>query len=392
VRYTAEAIRASVELAQRYINDRKLPDKAIDVIDEVGAAQMLLPEGKRRKTITVKDVEAVVAKIARIPPKSVSRDDRLALQNLERDLKTMVFGQEKAIDALSSAIKLARAGLREPEKPIGSYLFSGPTGVGKTEVARQLARSLGIELIRFDMSEYMERHSVSRLLGAPPGYVGFDQGGLLTDAIDQHPHAVLLLDEIEKAHPDLFNVLLQVMDHGKLTDHNGKTVDFRNVILIMTTNAGASAMAKPAIGFGREGRTGEDTEAIERMFTPEFRNRLDATITFANLSPEIVAKVVDKFVMQLEAQLADRQVTIELTDAARAWLARTGYDPLYGARPLARVIQEHIKKPLAEELLFGRLEKGGIVRVDVVDDKLTFTYSTPPAPPEEPKLPALVES
>ena len=391
VRYTAEAIRAAVELAQRYINDRKLPDKAIDVIDEVGAAQMLLPEGKRRKTITVKDVEAVVAKIARIPPKSVSRDDRLALQNLERDLKTMVFGQEKAIDALSSAIKLARAGLREPEKPIGAYLFSGPTGVGKTEVARQLARSLGIELIRFDMSEYMERHSVSRLLGAPPGYVGFDQGGLLTDAIDQHPHAVLLLDEIEKAHPDLFNVLLQVMDHGKLTDHNGKTVDFRNVILIMTTNAGASQMAKPAIGFAREGRTGEDTEAIERMFSPEFRNRLDATITFANLSPEIVAKVVDKFVMQLEAQLADRQVTIELSDAARAWLARTGYDPLYGARPLARVIQEHIKKPLAEELLFGKLEKGGIVRVEVSEDKLRFTYPPPAAQPE-PKLPALVES
>jgi ATP-dependent Clp protease ATP-binding subunit ClpA len=392
VRYTAEAIRAAVELAQRYINDRKLPDKAIDVIDEVGAAQMLLPEGKRRKTIAVRDVEAVVAKIARIPPKSVSRDDRLALQNLERDLKTMVFGQEKPIDALSSAIKLARAGLREPEKPIGAYLFSGPTGVGKTEVARQLARSLGIELIRFDMSEYMERHTVSRLLGAPPGYVGFDQGGLLTDAIDQHPHAVLLLDEIEKAHPDLFNVLLQVMDHGKLTDHNGKTVDFRNVILIMTTNAGASQMAKPAIGFGREGRTGEDTEAIERMFSPEFRNRLDAVITFSTLLPEVVAKVVDKFVMQLEAQLADRQVTIELSDTARAWLARKGYDPLYGARPLSRVIQEYIKKPLAEELLFGRLEKGGIVRVDVVEEKLVFTYPTPPAPPEAPKLPALVET
>jgi ATP-dependent Clp protease ATP-binding subunit ClpA len=392
VRYTAEAIRAAVELAQRYINDRKLPDKAIDVIDEVGAAQMLLPEGKRRKTIAVKDVEAVVAKIARIPPKSVSRDDRLALQNLDRDLKTMVFGQEKPIDALSSAIKLARAGLREPEKPIGAYLFSGPTGVGKTEVARQLARSLGIELIRFDMSEYMERHTVSRLLGAPPGYVGFDQGGLLTDAIDQHPHAVLLLDEIEKAHPDLFNVLLQVMDHGKLTDHNGKTVDFRNVILIMTTNAGASQMAKPAIGFGREGRTGEDTEAIERMFSPEFRNRLDAVITFSTLVPEVVAKVVDKFVMQLEAQLADRQVTIELSDTARAWLARKGYDPLYGARPLSRVIQEYIKKPLAEELLFGRLEKGGIVQVDVAEDKLVFTYPKPPAPREEPKLPALVET
>ncbi len=390
VRYTMEAIRAAVELAQRYINDRKLPDKAIDVIDEVGAAQMLLPEGKRRKTIAVKDVEAVVAKIARIPPKSVSRDDRLALQNLERDLKTMVFGQDKAIDALASAIKLARAGLREPEKPIGSYLFSGPTGVGKTEVARQLARSLGIELVRFDMSEYMERHTVSRLLGAPPGYVGFDQGGLLTDAIDQHPHAVLLLDEIEKAHPDLFNILLQVMDHGKLTDHNGKTIDFRNVILIMTTNAGASQMAKAAIGFGRDQREGEDIEAIERMFSPEFRNRLDATIAFSNLAPETVSKVVDKFVMQLEAQLADRQVTIELTDAARAWLARKGYDPLYGARPLARIIQEYIKKPLAEELLFGKLEKGGVVRVDAGEDKLVFSYPTPSLP--SPKVPALVET
>jgi ATP-dependent Clp protease ATP-binding subunit ClpA len=391
VRYTAEAIRAAVELAERYINDRKLPDKAIDVIDEVGAAQMLLPEGKRRKTIAVKDVEAVVAKIARIPPKSVSRDDRLALQNLERDLKTMVFGQDKAIDALASAIKLARAGLREPEKPIGSYVFSGPTGVGKTEVARQLSRSLGIELIRFDMSEYMERHTVSRLLGAPPGYVGFDQGGLLTDAIDQHPHAVLLLDEIEKAHPDLFNILLQVMDHGKLTDHNGKTIDFRNVILIMTTNAGASQMAKAAIGFGREGRAGEDMEAIERMFSPEFRNRLDAIIAFSSLAPEIVAKVVDKFVMQLEGQLADRQVTIELTDGARGWLARKGYDPLYGARPLARIIQEYIKKPLAEELLFGKLEKGGLVRVDMSEDKLVFTYPTPPSGLPEPKVPALVE-
>ncbi len=393
VRYTAEAIRAAFELAARYINDRKLPDKAIDVIDEVGAAQMLLPEGKRKKTIGVKDVEIIVAKIARIPPKSVSTDDKQTLKNLERDLRTMVFGQDEASDALASAIKLARAGLREQEKPIGSYLFSGPTGVGKTEVARQLARSLAIELIRFDMSEYMERHTVSRLIGAPPGYVGFDQGGLLTDAIDQHPHAVLLLDEIEKAHPDLFNILLQVMDHGKLTDHNGKSVDFRNVILIMTTNAGAQEMAKTAIGFGREVRVGEDTEAINRMFSPEFRNRLDATIGFANLPPEVVARVVDKFIMQLEAQLADRQVTIELSDGARAWLARKGFDPLYGARPLARMIQEYVKKPLAEELLFGKLEKGGLVRVDVKDDKLTFSYPDPQLPPPgEPKLPVLVET
>ncbi|MGD0104618.1 MAG: ATP-dependent Clp protease ATP-binding subunit ClpA, partial [Rhodopila sp.] len=343
VRYTDEAIRAAVELSAKYIHDRKLPDKAIDVIDEVGASRMLLPEHKRRKTVTLRDVEEIVAKIARIPPKSVSADDKETLRNLERDLKSMVFGQDKAIDALAAAIKLARAGLREPEKPIGNYLFSGPTGVGKTEVARQLASTMGIELIRFDMSEYMERHSVSRLIGAPPGYVGFDQGGMLTDAIDQHPHCVLLLDEIEKAHPDLFNILLQVMDHGKLTDHNGKTVDFRNVILIMTTNAGASDMAKEAIGFGREVRTGEDEDAIKRLFTPEFRNRLDATITFAGLTPEIVGRVVEKFVMQLEAQLADRNVTIELSSAAKEWLAERGYDRLYGARPLGRVIQEHIK-------------------------------------------------
>ena len=323
VRYTNEAIRSAVELSARYIGDRKLPDKAIDIIDEVGAAQMLVPESRRKKTIQVKDVEAVVAKIARIPPKSVSRDDREVLLNLERDLRTMVFGQDKAIEALSSAIKLARAGLRDPEKPIGNYLFSGPTGVGKTEAARQLSMTLGIELIRFDMSEYMERHTVSRLIGAPPGYVGFDQGGLLTDAIDQHPHAVLLLDEIEKAHPDLFNILLQVMDHGKLTDHNGKTVDFRNVILIMTTNAGASDMAKPAIGFERAARVGEDMEAINRMFTPEFRNRLDSIIPFSALSPEVIGQVVDKFVIQLEAQLTDRGVSIELTDAARdGWVRR----------------------------------------------------------------------
>ncbi len=372
VRYTEEAIRGAVELSAKYIHDRKLPDKAIDVIDEVGASRMLQPEHKRRKTVTLRDVEEIVAKIARIPPKSVSADDKETLRNLERDLKSMVFGQDRAIEALSAAIKLSRAGLREPEKPIGNYLFSGPTGVGKTEVARQLASTLGIELTRFDMSEYMERHSISRLIGAPPGYVGFDQGGLLTDAIDQHPHTVLLLDEIEKAHPDLFNILLQVMDHGKLTDHNGKTVDFRNVILIMTTNAGASDMAREAIGFGRDVREGEDEDAIKRMFTPEFRNRLDAVIAFSGLTPEIVGRVVEKFVMQLEAQLADRNVTIELSSAAKEWLAERGYDRLYGARPLARVIQEHIKKALAEELLFGRLVKGGAVKVTLKDGKLDF--------------------
>ncbi|GBQ20434.1 Clp protease ATP-binding subunit ClpA [Acetobacter estunensis NRIC 0472] len=374
VRYTDEAIRAAVELSVKYIHDRKLPDKAIDIIDEAGASRMLLPESKRRKTITLRDVEEVISKIARIPPKTVSADDKEVLRTLERDLKNMVFGQNKAIEALSDAIKLSRAGLREPEKPIGNYLFSGPTGVGKTEVARQLANTLGIELIRFDMSEYMERHSVSRLLGAPPGYVGFDQGGLLTDAIDQHPHAVLLLDEIEKAHPDLFNVLLQVMDHGQLTDHNGKTVDFRNVILIMTTNAGAADLSKEAIGFGRDSREGEDEEAIKRLFTPEFRNRLDAIIPFSNLQPETVGRVVEKFVLQLEAQLADRNVTIEMTSAAKEWLAERGYDRLYGARPLARVIQDSIKKPLSEELLFGRLVKGGAVKISVKDGALAFDY------------------
>jgi ATP-dependent Clp protease ATP-binding subunit ClpA len=384
VRYTDDAIKSAVELSAKYIHDRKLPDKAIDVIDEVGASRMLLPENKRRKTVTVKDVEDIVAKIARIPPKSVSSDDKETLKNLERDLKAMVFGQDQAVTALSAAIKLARAGLRDPEKPIGNYLFSGPTGVGKTEVARQLARILGVEIKRFDMSEYMERHSVSRLIGAPPGYVGFDQGGLLTDAIDQNPHCVLLLDEIEKAHPDLFNILLQVMDHGKLTDHNGKTVDFRNVILIMTTNAGASDLAKAVIGFERDTRAGEDEDAIKRLFTPEFRNRLDAIIAFSNLTPEVVHRVVDKFVMQLEAQLADRNVTIELSDAARDWLATKGYDKLYGARPLARVIQEHIKKPLAEELLFGKLSKGGAVKVTLEGDTLAFDIAEA-APPALPK-------
>lgn len=372
VRYTEEAIRAAVELSAKYIHDRKLPDKAIDVIDEVGASRMLQPEGRRRKTVNLKDVEDIIARIARIPPKSISADDKEVLRSLERDLKGMVFGQDQAIDALSAAIKLARAGLRDVEKPIGNYLFSGPTGVGKTEVARQLATALGIELVRFDMSEYMERHSISRLLGAPPGYVGFDQGGLLTDAIDQHPHAVLLLDEIEKAHPDLYNVLLQVMDNGKLTDHNGKTVDFRNVILIMTTNAGASDMSKEAVGFGRQVREGEDEEAIKRLFTPEFRNRLDAIIPFAHLSPEIVGQVVEKFVLQLEAQLADRNVTIELSSAAKEWLAERGYDRLYGARPLGRVIQESIKKPLAEELLFGKLAKGGAVKIGLKNGELAF--------------------
>jgi ATP-dependent Clp protease ATP-binding subunit ClpA len=385
VRYTTDAVKASVELSAKYINDRKLPDKAIDVIDEVGASQMLVTEGKRKKTIGVKEIEEVIAKIARIPPKTVSKDDTEALRNLASELQAVVFGQDKAIEALAAAIKMARAGLREGEKPIGSYLFSGPTGVGKTEVARQLAKIMGIELVRFDMSEYMERHTVSRLIGAPPGYVGFDQGGLLTDAIDQHPHAVLLLDEIEKAHPDLFNLLLQVMDHGKLTDHNGKTIDFRSVILIMTTNAGAFEASKQAIGFGRGRREGEDEEAIKRLFTPEFRNRLDAVIQFAGLPPEIVALVVDKFILELENQLADRSVAIELTDEARTWIATKGYDDMYGARPLARFIQENVKKKLADELLFGRLAKGGTVLIKVKDNELDFEF-TPLDPATEKAL------
>lgn len=380
VRYTGDAIKTAVELSARYIHDRKLPDKAIDVIDEAGAAQHLLPESKRRKTISPKEIEAVVAKIARIPSKTVSKGDAETLRDLETSLKRVVFGQDPAIDALSSAIKLSRAGLREPEKPIGNYLFAGPTGVGKTEVAKQLADTLGVELLRFDMSEYMEKHAVSRLIGAPPGYVGFDQGGLLTDGVDQHPHCVLLLDEIEKAHPDVYNILLQVMDHGKLTDHNGRTVDFRNVILIMTTNAGAAEQAKSAIGFGRDRREGEDTAAIERTFSPEFRNRLDAVISFGALDKAVILQVVDKFVLQLEAQLMDRNVMIELSKPAAEWLADKGYDDRMGARPLARVIQEYIKKPLAEELLFGKLAKGGLVKVGMKDGKLDLIFEAPEKP------------
>ncbi len=390
VKYTNDAIRTAVDLSARYINDRKLPDKAIDVIDEAGAAQHLVAASKRRKSIGTKEIEAVVAKIARIPPKNVSKDDAAVLRDLETSLKRVVFGQDAAIEALSSAIKLARAGLREPEKPIGNYLFAGPTGVGKTEVAKQLADTLGVELIRFDMSEYMEKHAVSRLIGAPPGYVGFDQGGLLTDGVDQHPHCVLLLDEIEKAHPDVFNILLQVMDHGTLTDHNGRSVDFRNVVLIMTSNAGASELAKSAIGFGRDRREGEDTAAIERTFTPEFRNRLDAVISFGALPKEVIMQVVEKFVLQLEAQLMDRNVTIELTQPAAEWLADKGYDDKMGARPLARVIQEYIKKPLAEELLFGKLAKGGVVKVTVQDGKIDLQMNGPDTPRLSGKKPPLL--
>src|ERR1700680_2164618 len=396
LRYTNEAIKAAVELSARYIHDRKLPDKAIDVIDESGAAQMLLPESRRKRTIGLKEIEATVATMARIPPKTVSRDDAEVLSNLEATLRQVVYGQDRAIDALSASIKLARAGLREPEKPIGCYLFSGPTGVGKTEVAKQLAALLGVELLRFDMSEYMERHTVSRLIGAPPGYVGFDQGGLLTDGVDQHPHCVLLLDEIEKAHPDLYNVLLQIMDHGKLTDHNGKQVNFRNVILIMTTNAGAADLARQAFGFTRNKREGDDHEAINRQFAPEFRNRLDAIVSFAHLNADVIGMVVEKFVLQLEAQLADRDVTIELSEPAKAWLVQHGYDEQMGARPMARVIQEHIKKPLADEVLFGKLKGGGHVRVVLVKDeaatepdqeKIGFEYVEGPVTPKPEKLP-----
>ena len=372
IKYTHKALRAASELAARYINDRYLPDKAIDVIDEAGANQRLQPASKRKKTIGASDIEEIVAKIARIPPKQVSNTDKDTLRNLERDLKLVVFGQDNAIASLGTAIKMSRAGLGTEEKPIGSFLFAGPTGVGKTEVTRQLANVMGIELIRFDMSEYMERHTVSRLIGAPPGYVGFDQGGLLTDAILKHPHAVLLLDEIEKAHPDVFNLLLQVMDHGTLTDNNGRKADFRNVILVMTTNAGAELMDRTSIGFTQQDNSTDGMEAIKKMFSPEFRNRLDAIIQFQPLDQRTIEHVVDKFIIELEAQLESKNVTVEVDQAAKRWLAERGYDRKMGARPMARVIQENIKRPLAEELLFGRLANGGHIVVSVEDDQLSL--------------------
>ena len=401
ITYTDEAIEAAAELSAKYMTDRKLPDKAIDVIDEAGARQMLFAKDDRKSVIESGEIEEVVAKMARIPPKSVSKSDTERLAKLGEDLRRVVFGQDDAIDQLAAAIKLSRAGLREPEKPIGSYLFAGPTGVGKTEVAKQLARQLGVELTRFDMSEYMERHTVSRLIGAPPGYVGFDQGGLLTEAIDQHPHSVLLLDEIEKAHPEIFNILLQVMDNGQLTDTNGRKIDFRNVIIIMTTNAGAADAAKFAIGFAGGKKTDETDAAIRRMFSPEFRNRLDATIHFAGLSEAIINRIVEKFVLQLEVQLADRGVTFDLKSGAVRWLAECGFDEEMGARPLARVIQEHIKKPIADEILFGQLKDGGVVEVDIDKadkKKLAFTYIPDESNPKDlddggdgANVPALVE-
>jgi ATP-dependent Clp protease ATP-binding subunit ClpA len=394
VEYTPDAIKSAAELSAKHMTDRKLPDKAIDVIDEAGARQMLFAPNLRKKVIDAEDIEEIIAKMARIPPKSVSKSDTERLRNLGEDLRRVVFGQDAAIDQLAAAIKLSRAGLREPNKPIGSYLFAGPTGVGKTEVAKQLAILLGVELIRFDMSEYMERHTVSRLIGAPPGYVGYDQGGLLTDAIDQHPHSVLLLDEIEKAHPEIFNILLQVMDNGQLTDTNGKKIDFRNVILIMTTNAGAQDAAKLAIGFAGGRKTDETDEAIKRLFTPEFRNRLDATVHFAGLTPAIIDRIVEKFVLQLEAQLADRGVTFQLSPEATRWLAERGFDDEMGARPLARVIQEHVKKPIADEILFGELKNGGLVKVSLDKNdpkKLAFEFVPDKPPVGEPSVPALVD-
>ena len=384
VHYSAGAIRAAVKLSAKHINDRRLPDKAIDVIDEIGAAVKIQPAEKRRKMIVAKDIERIVAKIAKIPPRSVSSSDKEQLQNLDRDLKLVVFGQDAAIDMLASTIKLSRSGLGLPEKPIGCFLFAGPTGVGKTELAKQLARTMGIEFLRFDMSEYMEKHTVSRLIGAPPGYVGFDQGGLLTDSINRNPHAVLLLDEIEKAHPDLFNILLQVMDHATLTDNNGKKADFRNIVMIMTTNAGAREMSGTPLGFGVRSNIGKGKEAIEKMFSPEFRNRLDAMITFNALNQENIERVVDKFIIELDQQLNERKVFLELTDKARKWFAERGYDPTFGARPMARLIQNEIKRVLADEILFGKLQNGGKVEVDENDGKLVFAYSTPavaaPAP------------
>jgi ATP-dependent Clp protease ATP-binding subunit ClpA len=381
VKYSSGALSAAAELSARFITDRHLPDKAIDVIDEAGAAQRILPKSKQKKTIGKGEIEEIISKIARVPPQSVSQDDRSKLQTLDRDLKSVVFGQDPAIDALSAAIKMARAGLGKLDKPIGAFLFSGPTGVGKTEVAKQLAFTLGIELIRFDMSEYMERHAVSRLIGAPPGYVGFDQGGLLTEAVTKKPHCVLLLDEIEKAHPDIYNVLLQVMDHGTLTDNNGRKADFRNVIIIMTTNAGAEAMGKSVIGFTTRRETGDEMVDIKRMFTPEFRNRLDATISFRSLDEEIIMRVVDKFLMQLEDQLHEKKVDALFTDALRKHLAKHGFDPLMGARPMQRLIQDTIRRALADELLFGKLMSGGRVTVDVdAEDKVQLTFDETPAP------------
>lgn len=375
VKYTTSALNTAAELAAKYINDRHLPDKAIDVIDEAGAAQRILPKSRQKKIIGNKEIEDIIAKIARIPPKNISSDDRNALKTLERDLKSVVFGQDKAIEALSSAIKMARSGLGNPQKPIGAFLFSGPTGVGKTEVARQLAYTLGIELVRFDMSEYMERHAVSRLIGAPPGYVGFEQGGLLTEAITKHPYCVLLLDEIEKAHPDIFNILLQVMDHGTLTDNNGRKADFRNVTIIMTTNAGAEAISKTSIGFTQSKAHGDEMAEIKRLFTPEFRNRLDAIVSFSPLDHDIILRVVDKFLMQLEDQLHEKKVDVTFTDRLKAYLARTGFDPLMGARPMARLIQDTIRRALADELLFGRLVNGGQVTVDIDDhDKIVLAF------------------
>ncbi|MDH3274434.1 MAG: AAA family ATPase, partial [Gammaproteobacteria bacterium] len=386
IRYDTDALQAAAELSMRHINDRRLPDKAIDVIDEAGASLHLQPESERGDRVTVEMVENVVAKMARIPAKSVSSSDRDALRTLERDLKLTIFGQDQAIEALGSAIKMSRSGLREEDKPIGAFLFAGPTGVGKTEVTRQLAHCMGVELIRFDMSEYMERHAVSRLIGAPPGYVGFDQGGLLTEAVTKNPHAVVLLDEIEKAHPEVFNLLLQVMDHGTLTDNNGRKADFRNVVIVMTTNAGAQEMSRASIGFTQQDHSSDGMEIIRKAFSPEFRNRLDSIIQFASLDFNSIKRVVDKLVVELEAKLDNNNVTFELDDAAREWIAQRGYDPKMGARPMARIIQEHIKRPLAEELLFGSLADGGHVRITVDKDD-TLKLDSEPALKELEHLP-----